>query len=334
MAEAVDIRMPTRERAAIEQIRRRVGIGVGLILFIAVIVTLQRNGYQDGADGTVSILDAVYYASVSVSTTGFGDISPVSDSARLVDVLLVTPARLMFLVLLVGTTMEVLTDQSRHALATRRWRKRVNDHYIICGYGSTGRSAIRALRAQGVGTDRFVVIEPHPGTADEASADGFVTVQSDAASTTALHTAEIDRAAAVVVTPNRDDTSVLVTLTARELNSRVPIVVAVRNEDNLHLLTQSGADSVIHSADAVGRLLGMATTSQPVARVLDDLLSPGSGLDVIEIDAVELPGGGWGAPAGARPLAVLRDGADYDIDLDRPIERGDRIVVLTRETTE
>jgi voltage-gated potassium channel len=323
--------MPTRRRAAIEQIGRRVGFGIGLVLFIATIVTIQRNGYQDGSDGAVSVLDALYYASVSVTTTGYGDITPVSDAARLVDVLLVTPARLMFLVLLVGTTMEVLTDQSRHALATRRWRKRVNDHYIICGYGSTGRSAIRALRAQGMTDDQFVVIEPDPATAGDAMADGLVTVVGDASSTTVLRSAQIDRAAAVVVTPNRDDTAVLVTLTARELRPKVTIVAGVRNEENLHLLRQSGADSVIHSADAVGRLLGLATTSQPVAKVLDDLLLPGSGLDVVETGAVQLPDGRWGAPSGTRPLAIVRDGDQYEIDDTLPIERGDRLVVLRRE---
>jgi voltage-gated potassium channel len=331
VGKAALVKMPTRRRAAIEQIGRRVGFGVGLVLFIATVVTIQRNGYQDSADGAVSVLDALYYASVSVTTTGYGDITPVSDAARLVDVLLVTPARLMFLVLLVGTTMEVLTDQSRHALATRRWRKRVNDHYIICGYGSTGRSAIRALRAQGVGDDRFVVIEPDPGTADDATADGLVTVVGDASATSVLRSAEIDQAAAVVVTPNRDDTAVLVTLTARELRPTVTIVAGVRNEENLHLLRQSGADSVIHSADAVGRLLGLATTSQPVAKVLDDLMLPGSGLDVVETDAVQLENGRWGAPAGTRALAIVRDGDQYDIDDTRPIEQDDRLVVLRRE---
>lgn len=326
--------MPTRRRAAIEQVGRRVGIGVGLILFIAAVVTIQRHGYQDGSDGSVSVLDALYYASVSVTTTGFGDISPVSDAARLVDVMFVTPARLMFLVLLVGTTMEVLTDQSRQALATRRWRKRVDDHYIICGYGSTGRSAIRALRAQGVGDERFVVIEPHPDTVDDATTAGLVTVHGDASSTTVLERAEIGRAAAVVVTPNRDDTAVLITLTARELSTTVSIVAAVRDEENLHLLRQSGADSVIHSADAVGRLLGLATTSQPVARVLDDLLSPGSGLDVVEVEAVRLAGGGWGAPVGTRALAVIRGADQYVLDDDRPIVEGDRLVVLRREAPE
>ena len=322
------VKMPTRQRAAIEQIGRRIAIGLGLIAFIAAVVWIQHRGYTDGVDGRVSLLDAIYYASVSVTTTGFGDISPVSDSARLVDVILVTPARILFLVLLVGTTMEVLTDQSRHALATRRWRKRVNDHYIVCGYGSTGRSCIRALEAQDVARTDIVVIEIDESTVEEATEAGYVTVHGDASHTDSLVEARIDRARAVIVTPNRDDAAVLVTLTARELNTTATIVVGVREDENLHLLRQSGADSVIHSADAVGRLLGLATTSQPVAHVLDDLLMPGSGLDVIETEAVRRDDGSWGPPVGTRALVVLRDGDSYDVSDARPIEEGDRLVVL------
>ena len=320
--------MPTRQRAAIEQIGRRIAVGLGLIAFITLIVSIQHNGYTDSSDGVVNFLDALYYASVSVTTTGYGDITPVSDSARLVDVVLVTPARILFLVLLVGTTMEVLTDQSRHALATRRWRRRVNDHHIICGYGATGQSAIRALKAQGEGPEQFVIIDTDPAAVREATDAGLVAVAGEASLTSTLRHAEIGTAKSVIVTPNRDDTAVLITLTARELRPDITIVTGVREAENLHLLRQSGADSVIHSADAVGRLLGLATTSQPVAHVLDDLLMPGSGLDVVECAAVELGDGTWGAPPGSKALAIVRNGDAYDLDGSRPIESGDRLVVL------
>ena len=296
---------------------------------MAVVVLIQRDGYNDSADGSVGVIDAFYYAAVSATTTGFGDISPVSEAARLFDLLIVTPARVMFLIVLVGTTMEVLTDQSRHALATRRWRKRVNDHYIICGYGSTGRSSVRALRAQGVAKGSIVVIELSAEGAERASEDGYATIEGDAAQTAALREAHIERARAVIVAPSRDDTAVLVTLTAREMNPDVTIVSGVREAENLHLLTQSGADSVIHSAEAVGRLLGMATQSTTVASVMDDLLMPGSGFDVFECDPVAQDDGSLAAPTGSKVLAVVRAGEHTR--LDGPIRDGDRLVVVGPE---
>ena len=327
------IRMPSRRIPALIQIRRRLLLAVGLIIFIAVIVLIQRNGYSDASDGRVGVVDAVYYSAVSVTTTGFGDITPVSTSARTVDVLLVTPARIAFLVVLVGTTMEVLTGQTRQAFAARRWRKNVHDHYIICGYGSTGESAVRALRAQGIQPELFVVIEPDPEAAARAAADGLVVVEGDATRQGILAEAHVERARAVIVTPNRDDPAVLITLTVREANPEATIVVGVRDAENLHLLRQSGADSVMHSADAVGRLLGLATTSASVAGVIGDLLLPGSGFDVVECDPVEQSDGSLGAPADTSVLAVLRDGDHHRPDqLTGGLAAGDRLVVLKSDS--
>ena len=327
------VRMPSRRAPALVQIRRRLLIAGGLIAFIAMIVLIQHNGYIDSGDGRVGVVDAFYYAAVSVTTTGFGDITPVSTSARIVDLFLVTPARIAFLVVLVGTTMEILTDRTRQAIWAQRWRKRVHDHYIICGYGSTGESAARALSAQGIAPERLVVIEPDSAVAAVAAADGLVVVEGDATRQGVLAEAQVDRARAVIVTPNRDDTAVLITLTVREANPRATIVTSVREAENLHLLRQSGADSVIHSAAAVGRLLGLATTSASVAGVIDDLLTPGSGLDVVECDPVAQVDDSLGAPADATVLAVIRDGEHHRPDqLVGGVAPGDRLVVLNSDS--
>ena len=89
-------------------------------------------------------------------------------------------------------------------------------------------------------------------------------------------------AAAVIVAPDRDDSAVLITLTARELNPPARIVASVREAENAHLLEQGGADSVVVSSGAAGRLLGHAVHSPRVVQVLEDLLSVGEGLDIIE----------------------------------------------------
>jgi len=86
----------------------------------------------------------------------------------------------------------------------------------------------------------------------------------------------------VVVAVSRDDAAVLATLTARELNPSATIVAAVREDENAHLLHESGASSVITSSSAAGRLLGLATTAPHITEVLEDLLSVGSGLDIVK----------------------------------------------------
>ena len=248
--------------------------------------------------------------------------------------------RVLFLVVLVGTTLEALTEQSRRAFAARRWRKRVRDHYVICGYGSTGRSAIRALRAQGIPPEEIVVIERSLDEAERAREDGYVTVQGDMTRKTVLTQGNVAEATAIIVAPGRDDTAVLATLTAREMNPTGTIAAAVRESENRHLLDQSGANSVIHSADAAGRLLGMATHSSSAAKVLDDLMLPGSGLDVAQCSPVQAADGAWTVPSGSSLLAVMRDvdGADGPEELQLPIDTtirfDDRLVVLRSTVSE
>jgi hypothetical protein len=101
-------------------------------LFAAVlIVYLDRDGYRDiesaPVPGGLSFLDCLYYATVSLSTTGYGDITPVTETARLVNVLVITPLRVAFLIVLIGTTVETLTAASRQALKIQRWRNSVRN---------------------------------------------------------------------------------------------------------------------------------------------------------------------------------------------------------------
>lgn len=70
---------------------------------------------------------------VTLSTTGYVDITPVSAHARLLNVVIITPLRLLFLIVLVGTTIEVLTERTRAALRRKLWRQRVKDHVIVVG---------------------------------------------------------------------------------------------------------------------------------------------------------------------------------------------------------
>ncbi len=129
-----------------------------------------------------------------------------------------------------------------------------------------------------------------------------------------LRTAGLVHASSLVVAVNRDDTAVLVTLTARELAPGITITAAVRETENVHLLRQSGADSVVVSAETAGRLLGMATTTPNVVAVVEDLLTPDAGMSLSEREVTESEVGG--SPRHLRDivLGVVRGGQVHQID--------------------
>ena len=326
------VSLPTPAQRPLRSIGLRVVLALALLLVVALVTYFGRDGYRDSAGGGVSLLDAFYYATVSITTTGYGDIVPASDTARLLTTVVVTPARVLFLILLVGTTLELLAERYRAVYQQRRWRSSVRDHVIVCGYGVKGRAAIAQLRGQGMEPDGVVVIDTDHGAIGRANADGYAAILGNASDSATLREAGIAEARAVVVAPSRDDAAVLITLTVRELAPKVFIAAAAREAENAHLLRQSGADSVISSSDAAGRLLGLATRSPRIVNVLEDLLSAGEGLDIIErpIEAGEL-GAEVGPPTrGELLVAVVRD--DELIRFDDPrasaLRPGDRLVCL------
>jgi voltage-gated potassium channel len=325
--------LPGGEASPLRKILGRLVFAIALVVFVALISYAGRGGYvdPDEADGEMSLLDAFYYSTVSITTTGYGDIRPISDEARFVTTALVTPARVLFLILLVGTTLEILAERSRHAIRVARWRRQLSDHTIVCGYGTKGRSAVQTLLGKGHASKRILVIEKSSPAQERATADGLAVVAGDAALQATLDEADIAEATAVVVAVDRDDAAVLIALTARELNSTATIVAAVREEENVHLLHQSGADAVITSSGAAGRLLGLSTETPKITEVLEDMLTLGRGLDVAEREVgPDEAGPVPGQAHEAIIVAVIREGEVLRFDDERAAElrQGDRVVEL------
>lgn len=326
------VSLPQRSRTPLGELGRRAVLALAILLFNTLIVYSDRGGYSDNTNGDgISLLDALYYATVTITTTGYGDITPVSDQARLFNALLVTPLRIAFLVLLVGTTMEVLASEGRRRMIDDLWRKRMRNHVVVLGYGTMGKSAVATLLRHEVPKDKIVVVDASRAGIEDANAAGLAAFEGDATSRELLTRAGIFRAKEVIITVNRDDSAILCTLTVRQMNARAHVVVAVRAQDNVPLLRQSGADAVITSSAAVGRIVGLSTVSPNLGETIEDLLSAGEGLEVaqrqVARDEVGL------SPADIRHeriLGVIRGGIlrrFHEPGLDQ-LATGDELIVV------
>ncbi|GAB7190732.1 potassium channel family protein [Kineococcus sp. NUM-3379] len=325
------LRFPARTQIRpLRAILLRFAVAGVLVVLNWLLVVVEREDYTDSRDGTVSLIDAFYYTTVTLTTTGYGDITPVTDSARLLNALIVTPMRVLFVIVLVGTTIQALTERSRTEFRIARWRARMRDHVVVLGYGTKGRNALRALRLREHPLSRFVVVEQDPRAVALASADGYVVVAGSATNPDVLRQALVEQARTVIVALDRDDTSVLATLTVRRIAPDAVVIAAAREQQNAELLRQGGAVSVVVSAETSGRLLGLATDSPQAVDVVEDLLSFGHGLDMddraVRTDEV----GRAPAELPVPVLAVVRDGRTlrYDDPAVAALRAGDRIVFV------
>lgn len=334
------LKFPERRFSPIRNISVRVLIAVLALLITTSLVYFEGDCYQDrGDESGLSWVSSLYYAAVTLSTTGYGDITPVCESSRLVNVLVITPLRFLFLIVLVGTTIEVLTQRTREQMRSKRWRSNVNDHTVIIGYGVKGRAAAKSLVDAGTSAHDIVVVATDRTAVDEATRDGFVGVVGDGRRENVLRDAAIDRAKRIVVATNEDDTSILVTLTARRLSPNATIVAAVREAQNLEILRQSGANNVIPTAESAGRLMGLSLLSSTAGELMEDLLDSGRGLEVAEREITRDELGMSPADldaAGQIVLAVIRKGVAHRFDTAdiTRLELGDRLVVIRHNPPE
>lgn len=335
-ADLVDVlNIPEPFVSPARRIAMRVVYALGALFAAVLIVYLDRHGYRDieaapDANDPLSLLDCLYYATVSLSTTGYGDITPVTPSARLINVLVITPLRVAFLIVLIGTTVETLTTQSRQALKIQRWRKSVRNHTVVVGYGTKGRTAVAAMISDGVLTKDIVVVDEDAVSLERAKGAGLVTVRGSATDSDVLRLASAQHADTIIVAANRDDTAVLVTLTARELAPHAKIIAAVREAENQHLLQQSGADTTVVTSETAGRLLGIAKRTPSVVEVMEDLLTPEAGFAISErpVEAKDV----GASPRHMRDivLGVVRNGKLIRVDDPKvdAVELGDRLLVV------
>ena len=326
------ISLPDVVRSPWWELGRRLLTAFAILAGTVLLVWFDRDGYVDVNDPTneVSFSDAIYYTTVTLSTTGYGDIAPYTDGARMLNAFVITPARIAFLVLLIGTTLEVLASQGREMFRVSRWRKHMGNHVVVVGYGTKGRSAVETLVNNGLDRESVVIVDPSPVAVADAHADGLAIVSGDATRREVLRRAGVAEADQVIITTNRDDSNVLAALTVRQLNPDAWIVAAVKEQENAPLMRQSGANSVITSSDAVGRLLGLSSLSPTLGSVMEDLLTYGEGLEVAERDLLVSEVGKQPQQLPDQVISVVRDEKVYRYfdPVVTQLARGDRLIVV------
>jgi voltage-gated potassium channel len=326
------VRLPASTRSPAWELGRRLLFAFAILVFTVLLVYFDRGGYRDNADPTheVDMVDSIYYSTVTLSTTGYGDIAPFQAHSRLINAFMITPLRIAFLLLLIGATLEVLASRGREMFRIARWRRSMEEHVVVIGYGTKGRSAVDTLRSNGIDGEQIVIVDPSSTALGEAHDDGLAVVTGDATRREVLRRAGVARAKQVIITTDRDDSTVLATLNARQLNPDCYVVAAVRESDNVQLVRQSGADAVVTSSDAVGRMIGLSSLSPTLGAVMEDLLSVGDGLEVAERDLLVQEVGRQPQSLPDQVIAVVRDGAvhRYFDPTVTQLVRGDRLVVV------
>ena len=283
---AADLRHMTIRRKSALGVWAQLGLRLALLLalfsFIVVVHWLERESLSDSHDGHISFTDVIYFTMISATTTGYGDIVPISDRARMFDALIVTPIRIVFLLVLAGTAYTFAIKRTWNKWIMSMIQRNLEDHIIIAGYGVSNSKALEELISRGKDPRKIVVIDGREEALEQAAECGVAVLQGDASRNETLAAARIEHACALLVSAGRDDSNILIVLTARKMAPKITITTTIRSEENEDIARQAGADTVINPVSFSGLLLASSLQGPHRAEYLADLATSAGRVELRE----------------------------------------------------
>jgi len=215
-----------------------------------------------------SILDSLYVTVQTVTTVGFGDLTPRTAIGRLFATFFMMLGVGVVLYALTSTVQSIVHSELFARYGHSRKMSKLRDHFIICGAGRVGSHLIRSLRAvDGV----FVVIESDQRKVEALMNLGIPTLVRDATLEESLIEAGVQHARGIATCLPDDADNVYVVLTARDLNPRIHIVARAAEEQAESKLIRAGANRVVAPTIIGGHRMAMALTKPAVGDFLDSV---------------------------------------------------------------
>jgi voltage-gated potassium channel len=260
----------------VSALTRRLAAGLALL----VIVVLGGGlGYYVIGGGEWPFFDCVYMTIITVTTVGYGEVLHDMDHVHY--------ARAFTMVLLLfGTgsivyfastiTAFIIEGDLRNVLFTSRLKKRMKrmkEHVVVCGAGSTGRNVIEELLTTGVPVVAIDVREPElREIAEKFPKAEFSYLVGDATDDDVLAQSGIERARGLVAALSSDKDNLYLTVSARQSNPGARIVARCAELSHVEKIRKSGADAVV-SPNFIGGMRLVSELLRPaVVRFLDDML--------------------------------------------------------------
>ena len=329
--------IPPRQRVSTpSEWRSRLRLGVFLV---CVVLLSGIIGYKIIAHATW--LQSVYYTVCVVTTLGPPE---QADSAGMTFTILLAIGGVgLFFYAIVALAEFVVAGELQRAIEKRRdlrHMKRLANHFIICGFGRIGSLIAHQLVAQG---HACVIIERDEALAESAKTQqGLMALIGDASDELVLEEAGFPRARAVVICTPSDAENVLITMTARQMNASIPIVVRCDNENNAPKFLRAGATRVVTPNMTGATQMLLAATKPHVIDLID--LATGSGKQPFQIREIIVPDS---ARAAGQSLKQLSLGSRFGVivlgikstgltmqfnpSADTPIHGGDVLITVGHE---
>ncbi len=282
-----------------------------------------------------SILDSLYVTVQTVTTVGFGDLTPRTAGGRAFATVFMVLGVGIVLYALTSTVQSIVHSELFARYGHSRKMNKLRDHFIICGAGRVGSHLIRSLQAvDGV----FLVIELDQKKVEALMDAGVPVLVRDATLEESLLEAGVDHARGLATCLPDDADNVYVVLTARDLNPNLHIVARAAEESAESKLIRAGANRVVAPTIIGGHRMATALTKPAVGDFLDSVTANHLelGFEQLEVDPISVLVGKKLSETVIRSelniviVSIRRVGGEilFNPDGETRIENGDMLIAI------
>lgn len=190
----------------------------------------------------MSFFDGFYMTFITITTIGFAELKNLSDGGRILTMVVFVMGIGVISYIASQTTQLLLESELFRKRAMKKQLEKMENHYIVCGYGRIGHRISEVLQEADI---PVVVVENSDSSIERIRNDKLIYVQGNAQEESVLKEAGVERARGLVCALSRDQDNVFATLIARELNENIFILVRTNERQNTKKIKRSGADKVI-----------------------------------------------------------------------------------------
>ncbi|HYE53870.1 MAG TPA: potassium channel protein [Chitinophagaceae bacterium] len=218
--------------------------------------------------------EAFYMTTITITTTGFDEVRPLSPSGRLFTTILLIFSWAAFALVLTRITQYIISGEINAFFKTRKLMSalsKLSGHVVICGFGRNGQQAAHTLKVHG---QPFVVIEQDEEVIQDELSEhpDLIYLIGDGTDDDVLLRAGIQKARALITTLPEDADNVFIVLSARDLNPKIQVISRASHNSSVLKLKKAGADSVI-MPDRIGGTHMATLVSKPDVIEFIDYLS-------------------------------------------------------------
>ncbi len=212
-----------------------------------------------------SPLDSIYMLVTTFSMIGYGDVVPLTDSGRIFTIIIVLSGFSIGLFSIAKISAFFAEGELSTLLKQRKMDKMLDsmeNHYIVCGYGKTGKRVVDDLLNKGL----EVVLIENDGERSEKMKEvynkKFIHLEADATEDAVLIQAGIERAKILISVLSTDAENLFVTLSAKDLNKNIKVITRVAEGNSPEKFKKAGADFIVSPIEiATDHIVSIATSS-------------------------------------------------------------------------